>query len=73
MTLMRQGSVCITEVEFDEMLATTRNMPKGPDSLVHSAFRCAGGMGAQHLFDAYQQLLDGAAIRKASQPAALFF
>ena len=43
--------------EFDEMLATKKSAP-GPDGVPYSVYRSAGGIGANILCTAFEQLLD---------------
>ena len=52
----------IDKTEFDELVATKKDSAPGPDGIPYGAYRCAGGLGSQFLFDAHRALLDGGAV-----------
>ena len=44
----------IDRTEFDELIAMKKDSAPGPDGIPHGAYRCAGGLGSQFLFNAYK-------------------
>ena len=43
----------IDKNEFDELMAAKKESAPGPDGIPYSLYRCAGGLGSQVLFNAY--------------------
>ena len=48
--------------EFDELMATKKESAPGPDGIPYGAWRCAGGLVSQLLFNEYKHVLEGGAI-----------
>ena len=44
------------------LFAVKKNSAPGPDGIPYGAYRCAGGLGSQILFNAYRAVLEGSAI-----------
>ena len=47
----------IDKTEFDDLLALKKDSAPGPDGIPYGAYRCAGDLGSQFLFNAYRALL----------------
>ena len=47
----------IDKTEFDDLFALKNDSAPGPDGIVYGAYRCAGGLGSQFLFNACQSSL----------------
>ena len=52
----------IDQAEFDDLLALKKDSAPGPDRIPYGAYRCAGGLGSEFLFNAYRACVEGAAI-----------
>ena len=52
----------INKAEFDDLLALKKDSAPGPDGIPFSAYRCAGGLGSQFLFNAHRALVEGGAV-----------
>ena len=52
----------IDKTEFADLLALKKDSAPGPDGIPHGAYRCAGGLGSQCLFNAYRALLEGGIV-----------
>ena len=50
------------QAELDDLLALKIDSAPGPDGIPCGAYRCAGGLGSQFLFNAYRALLEGGAV-----------
>ena len=48
--------------EFDELMAAKKESASDPDGISYGLHRCAGGLGAQFLFNASKHVLEGGAI-----------
>ena len=48
----------IYRTEFDELIALKKDSAPGPDGFPYRAYRCAGGLGSQFLFNAYKFQLE---------------
>ena len=55
-------SVGLSLYEFDELIATKKDSAPGPDGIPYGAYKCAGGLGSQFLFNAYWFLLEGGTV-----------
>ena len=49
----------IDRTEFDELMALKKDSAPGPDGIPYGAYKCAGNLGSQFLFNAYRVLLEG--------------
>ena len=49
----------VDQTEFDDFLALKKDSAPGPDGIPYGAYRCAGGLGSQFLFNANRSLLEG--------------
>ena len=52
----------IDQTEFDDFLALKKDSAPGPDGIPFGAYRCAGGLGSQLLFNANRSLLKGGTV-----------
>ena len=52
----------IDRTEFDELIALKKDSAPGPDGIPYGAYRRAGGLGSQFLFNAYKFLLKGGTV-----------
>ena len=52
----------IDRTEFDELIAMKKDSAPGPDGIPYGAYRCAGRLGSQFLFNAYKYLLEGGTV-----------
>ena len=52
----------IDRTEFDELIAMKKDSAPDPDGIPYGAYRCAGGLGSQFPFNAYQSLLEGGTV-----------
>ena len=52
----------IDQTEFDDVLALKKDSAPGPDGIPYGAYRCAGGLGSQFLFNANRSLLEGGTV-----------
>ena len=52
----------IDRTEFDELIAMKKDSAPDPDGIPYGAYRCAGGLGSQFLFNAYQSQLEGGTV-----------
>ena len=48
--------------EFDELLATKKESAPGPDGIPYSSYRCAGGLGFQFSYNAYNHVIEGGPV-----------
>ena len=56
--------ICWTfhKAEFDDLLALKKDSAPGTDGIPFVAYRCAGNLGSQFLFNAYRALVAGGAV-----------
>ena len=52
----------IDQAELDDLLASQKDSAPGPDGIPYGVYRCAGGLGSNFLFNAYQAVLEGSSI-----------
>ena len=52
----------IDQTEFDEIVAFEKDSASGPDGIPYGAYRCAGSLGSQFLYNAYKFLLEGGTV-----------
>ena len=52
----------IDKTEFDELTAMKKDSAPGPDGIPYGAYRCAGNLGSQFLFNAHRAPLKGGAV-----------
>ena len=52
----------IDKTEFDELIALKKDSAPGPDGIPYGAYRCAGDLGSQFLFNASRSLLEGGTV-----------
>ena len=48
----------IDRTEFDKLIVRKKDSAPGPDGIPYGAYKCAGNLGSQFLFDAYRALLE---------------
>ena len=52
----------IDKTEFDELIAMKKDSASRPDRIPYCAYRCAGGLGSQFLFNACKYLFEGGTV-----------
>ena len=53
----------LTKAEFDDFLALKKDSARGPDGIPYGAYRCAGGLGSQFLFQRLKvSVLEGGTV-----------
>ena len=62
----------IDKTEFDDLLALKKNSALGPHGIPYGAYRCAGGLGSQFLFNAHRDLLEGEVPDHVAESRSVF-